>query len=244
MAKSKTILPLDPNNPGLSPAPIFTEVDPIRSVNSNLGEVLKELEERMPRGHQYQDSDRITWAHETTHGLNSRIRNLHHKPGMPNNAFYVLHGLAIIAEEPPKTLRDVANAIPRELQGGIYRLYLVNQQRWWNDRPLYVWDEWSAYQNGSLCRMELEITDRAETITYMLEMLVYGTYAILDTDFEGVEGSQRLSACGWLARRTMRIYHASNGRSAADQYISAIRQYGSELIDFWSNLDVDTSIFQ
>jgi hypothetical protein len=38
-------------------------------------------------------------------------------------------------------------------------LYLVQQAHSWNDRPLYLFDEWVAYTNGSECGKELNISN-------------------------------------------------------------------------------------
>ena len=54
--------------------PRFVLIQPTYSVSGH-GAVLDDLESRMPAQHPYRDRDRITWAHETTHGLNSYIRN-------------------------------------------------------------------------------------------------------------------------------------------------------------------------
>jgi len=113
--------------------------------------VLGELEDRMPVSHQYRDADKGTWAHETTHGLNSRIRCAH---GGDVNAAYLYGGHAIILPEPNFTLADVANATPQEWRGPVFGLYLVQSRGDWNNEPLYILDELSAYVNGSVARLE------------------------------------------------------------------------------------------
>jgi len=113
--------------------------------------VLGELEDRMPAQHQYRDADKGTWAHETTHGLNSRIRCAH---GGHVNAAYLYGGYALILPEPSFTLADVAAATPQEWRGPVFGLYLVQQRGDWNNEPLYLLDELSAYVNGSVARLE------------------------------------------------------------------------------------------
>jgi len=85
--------------------------------------------------------------HETTHELNSKIRNKH--PGC--NAIYVLHGKACVIQEPKVTLTQVACEVPDDQRGSVYQMYLRSQARYWNDQPLYVLDEWGAYLNGAEC---------------------------------------------------------------------------------------------
>ncbi len=87
-----------------------------------------------------------TGWHEDTHQINSELRN---KYGIKYNAMYKGNREAFLLLEPKLTLTDVAINIPTVLQGMSYRLYLEQQARWWNDRPLYVLDELSAYLSGS-----------------------------------------------------------------------------------------------
>ena len=61
--------------PVLASEPRWHEVPPIREVPDSLSVVLPDLESRMPEDHAYRSHNFVNWAHETTHGLNSRIRN-------------------------------------------------------------------------------------------------------------------------------------------------------------------------
>ncbi|GAG85123.1 unnamed protein product, partial [marine sediment metagenome] len=56
----------------------WTEEEPLRNV-PNLGKVLSDIESHMPKGHIYSDPDRITWGHETTHGIHGRLRQKYSK---------------------------------------------------------------------------------------------------------------------------------------------------------------------
>lgn len=128
------------------------KVEPLRKVSPQLGDVLGDIESRMPAGHQYRDNDQITWAHETTHGLNSRWRQ-----HFPNKAcLYVLQSRLCVLDHPRVKLSDVARAVPRSLRGDVYNLYLTQAQQWWNNEPLYVFDEWVAYCNGTAAIMDLD----------------------------------------------------------------------------------------
>lgn len=122
--------------------------------NPTLGKVLRDIESHMPFGHPYTSRNKITWAHETTHGINSAIRN-----GYPNpagvNGFYCLENRACVLYEPKTTIRVIADQIPEVLRGPSYQLYLVQQAREWNNRPLYLFDEWVAYTNGAATGREL-----------------------------------------------------------------------------------------
>lgn len=137
--------------------PEFYPVPALRQVSPSLPPTLRDVESRMPAGHQYRHSDMATWVHETTHGLNARIRNEYRaKNGFPKiNAFYCLNGQAVILHEPPVTIARVASVVPEFLRGRLYQNYLVSQQRYWNNEPLYLCDEWSAYYNDALVSREL-----------------------------------------------------------------------------------------
>ncbi len=97
--------------------------------------VIADLEGHMPENHPYRDADRITWAHETTHGLHSRLRQLFAPLGRRINAVYVLRDRALMLEEPACTLRFISENIPQSLRGDIYHLYMVQQRRYWQNEP-------------------------------------------------------------------------------------------------------------
>ena len=101
----------------------------------------------------YRDADPVTWGHETCHGIASRIRQIE---GANTNGFYCLGGNYIVLKEPKFTLKALAALIPKEHRGVIYQLYLVDQQRYWNEQPAYILDESFAYLNGTLVGLELE----------------------------------------------------------------------------------------
>lgn len=117
------------------------------------GKTLQDIESHMPPAHGYRHADIGTWGHETTHGINSEVRQ---QLGARVNAFYCLDDWVCILREPRCTLADVAAAVPQPARGNQYELYLVTMQRpvmagteGWNDMPLYVLDEWVAYIHGA-----------------------------------------------------------------------------------------------
>ena len=99
---------------------------------------------------------RSTDAHETTHFVNNQIRN---RTPEKDNAFYCLGGKAYVFPEPRTKKSDCAGYVPRVLRGGRFDLY-VSGQREWNDEPLYVLDEWSAYINGGIVSVQDASTGR------------------------------------------------------------------------------------
>jgi len=193
--------PQPPQEPPKPPKiePEWQKYPPVRTVNEgNLGKILADIDSHMPAGHEYRDADKITWGHETTHGINSNIRQkfssymtswqnsgrylkgrfVFHNGRI--NGFYCLADKAAIINEPNVRISMVAQAVPTNLRGNVYNLYLVTQAQAWGDTPLYIFDEWVAYTNGSEIRKELQITERSETVSQMIEFDIYAlTLAML-----------------------------------------------------------------
>jgi hypothetical protein len=195
----------------------------------------------MPAGHQYRDSDRIGWAHETTHGINSDLRQKFGKNmmevilddyvpsitvfkcvdlGQRVNGFYCLENRAAIIVEPNVTIGAVAKLVPKSLRGDVYKLYLVDMARSWDDTPLYICDEWSAYTSGSACRLDLGIKERQETVQYMMEFDIYAIALAMALKGDGYDDQQLKSFIIWNIERSMSIYR---GESGAASYLDKFR---------------------
>ena len=161
------------------------------------GPIITDIEQHLFAGHPYRSNDKVTWAHEGTHGANSVLRNKYGKPG-----FYVLKNAAYTLNEPRTTLSAVSPKIPRSLRGHIYSLYCVQSRRYWNNQPSYLFDEWIAYTNGTITRNKLQIKGRRETTAYMIEMAIYSTcvpYTTRSNDPEVKEFTR------WMWERTMAL---------------------------------------
>ena len=144
----------------------------------DLGVVLGDLESHLKKGHSYRDDNKITWAHQVTHGINAVIRNENMiKEGC--NGFYVLQDRAIILKEPFITINDVAREIPNKLRGPSFNLYLIEQNDKWNDRPLYLMDEWIAFTTGSEVGKDLnfESSNNAQEYNFDVSMAQAATIA-------------------------------------------------------------------
>lgn len=223
--------------------PVFINWPKVRAVDSGLGKVLGDIESHMPAGHIYKDSDKITWGHETTHGINSNIRNRNQrwlvkyktrflflkekylvKAAERVNGFYCLEDRAAVIVEPPTTIRAAAAKVPQSLRGGVYNLYMVQQAGSWNDTPLYIFDEWVAYTNGSEVRKDLGITGRAETVTYMMEFNVYSmSLAMVVKEKGGYDDTQFKAFLMWNMERSVKIY---NSEPEATAYLNKLRTNG------------------
>lgn len=206
--------------------PEWTQYAAQRQINdSNLGKVLADIESHMPAGHIYRDSDKITWGHETTHGINSHLRMKFPRPGKRINGFYCLENRAAIIEEPRTTMQAAAALVPASLKGGVYNLYMVQQARSWGDTPLYIFDEWVAYTNGSAVRKDLQIQARAETVQYMLEFNVYSIALAqaVKKNCPDYDDQQFKAFMIWSLERSFELY---NNESGAAAYWEKVRSNG------------------
>lgn len=233
--------------------PNFKDYKPIRNSNNiELGSVLNDIESHMPEKHIYRDNDKITWGHETTHGINSNLRlefsktsvvlsdntikeikylggminDIHGKPVFKSfagiNAFYLTNDKIIVLNEPNTTVAEIAKNVPQSLKGGVYNLYLINQAKYWNDTPLYIFDEWSAYVNGSLVRLDLSIKERSETVLYMLEFNVYAICIPMITEVD----EEVKNYLKWNIKRSMKIYQDSKklgNYEKQDEYLNKMQ---------------------
>ena len=93
---------------------------------------------------------RLTDVHETSHFISNALR----KGRMGYNGFYILHDDAVIVKEPPTTIGEVAKYVPENLRGYRYKLYFVEQRRYWDEQPLYIAEEWNCYTLGGMCAVD------------------------------------------------------------------------------------------
>ncbi len=208
-------------NTALAQQPGWVRYPAIRPRENGLGNVLADIESHMPAGHIYRDSDLVTWAHETSHGLAGRIRNQWPALlGRKSNGFYCLNDVAALLCEPPTTLQAVALDVPASLRGMSYNLYLVNMTRWWNNQPLYILDEWVAYTNGSETRRDLQMPHRAETVLQMAEFSVYAWSMIRTARQNNYSDPVLEEFARWM---TLRTSYLSKGDGQTWLYLLKVR---------------------
>lgn len=175
---------------------IWFNAEPIRNVPGS--GIVNDINNHVPTDKD-NNSDKITEVHETTHEINGLLTKEKKKP-----SFYLLNNKAACFDKIPGTLKEVAESIPEDLRGSVYQLYLIKQQRYWNNERSYLFNEFSAYLNGSLAREQLRIKDRTETLEQSLQLLVYAYYAAKTNDSKIVWKYQ--------AKRTMELYRRSGLR--------------------------------
>lgn len=145
------------------------------------------------------------------------------------NAFYVLGGRGLRLPEPACQLRDVAEDVPLRLCGMAYQLYLVQQRRYWNDQPLYVFDEWSAYLNGLQTALDTPPGDGATSdLVQALEFLAYGSVLLKIVKTRVAYPVPNWLALRdfycWQAERTLRMYELCQGTLLASDQSAQYRQ--------------------
>lgn len=196
--------------------PKWVKVKEYSKPDLRLGDVLSDIRSHINDGGYYNDSDLITAAHETTHGINSNIRNELYD-GRSINAFYCLNGKACVLFEPKTRIEYVAKNVPPSLRGSVYKLYLVDQAAsGWGDRPLYLLDEWVSYTNGSAARKDLKIATRAETVKYMFEFNVYilTLLMVLEEKEKSYDDKELSIFTRWNIERSMQIYNEEKDAKA------------------------------
>lgn len=130
--------------------PEFTQV-PVYSISLNRNDLYADIinHAKVP----FLSSSRSTNAHESTHDINSTLRNELSPKAGDYNGFYISNGKGIIVKDPNFSIHKVPEFIPNSVRGYRYNLYLVQQARQW-DEPTYIFDEWSSYINGGLVAVE------------------------------------------------------------------------------------------
>lgn len=147
--------------------------------NSRLGNVLPDIESHLPRqyGSTYREPDHVTWAHETTHGINSHLRNNYNNTGKEANGFYVGNDRGVVMAEPNMRKSQVAEHVPQSLRGNKYDMYIRGQGAW-DKQPLYIMDEWNAYTNGGKAAVDMAkqgkfTQQRQDAVSGQLEFTAY-----------------------------------------------------------------------
>ena len=133
----------------------FTDFQAQKGANPQIGGVLSDIESHLPSkyGGMYRDSDKITWAHETTHGINSHLRN-NYNSTPTEQGFYTGNNKAVMIEEPRIKKSSVDRFIPPSLKNGTSQMY-VRGQRAFENQPNYILDEWTSYTNGGAAGVDL-----------------------------------------------------------------------------------------
>lgn len=191
---------------------------PVRQFyDAKLGKKLSDIESHVPAVHIYRDNDCVTHCHETTHFINSNIRNQYKTDG-----YYLFGNAAAIFKSPKVTIKQIA--AKTKYRGSTYNLYLIQQQRYWNNDPLYILDELTCYSNGSWVGIELNL-NRSESLTFALEFCFYAK-ALQETideyDPNYSDKTRLWQFIDWHTRRTFALVKISKGTKMANDNHDAL----------------------
>jgi hypothetical protein len=199
--------------PKIEVVPEFVEVPESRknSEQSVYGDVMRHSQES-PFGDK---NGRSTNVHETVHGINSYLRNKYYESKKVVNGFYALEGRGVIIDEPNMRKSNINKFVPESLQSFRYALYIDGSQAW-DDKPLYIYDEWTAYVLGGKCNIEDVQNNRhkgewSDGVSGCLDFSIYSialSMAVkeIDPDY-------------WASNKQFRDYTIWNLREAYKTYI-------------------------
>lgn len=167
------------------------------------------------------NSERATDAHEGTHGIHFSLRYARQQEGgfevgAKVNTLYVLDDRYVMLLEPPMSKAEVAARVPQPLRAFRFQLYVAEQEGW-NDRPLYLWDEWVAYTNDCATMIDREQAGLTEDLAVLhdsvqgpLEFSVYALATLLALSEEAPQhlaDHPALAAfTAWNLRRAFELY--------------------------------------
>ena len=195
--------------------PLFQEFAPRKSTkNPAWGNKLQDI-----KNHEtfYENNfkDLVTTAHEATHDISIHFRMNEQKYYANKiNAFYVFDNRVAIIENPPIGLSQVYAFIPEVLRGQLFANYFPSPD--YEDNPLYIWEEWTAYINGAevgadLVQNNLWQQGQRDTLLAMLEFLVYSAALVQATQqlapqyYKDYEKFRAFFT--WNVQRTWRVYN-------------------------------------
>ena len=112
------------------------------------------------RNFTYSRDDKTHIVHERTHDINSYLRQYYKKHQMVG--CYVLNDKIFLFPELNTTLKEVAQKIDKYKNLFTYKTYVIESQKWWNNQPSYLCDEWASYHNGTKQAIYDEDKKRAE----------------------------------------------------------------------------------
>lgn len=171
-------------------------------------------------------SDKNTDVHENSHGISNYFLNKYSEGGTnPHNGFYIGDNKAVVLKEPKSRKSDCKEFLPSGLRQYRYNTYIAGQDAW-DDRPLYIFDEWTAYLNGSRTSLELVKGDPTympkcvfyqkdgESVDAMLgslEFFIYGTAIVMSIEkhdpsyFEQNPNFKPFYA--WLSKKSLDVFN-------------------------------------
>ena len=198
-----------------------------------LGKTLNDIESHIQTNHAYRfPSMPMTWAHETTHGINANIRNRFFGGKPVRTGFYCLDDRCVLIDEPVGTrLSRFVSKIPAVLRGPSYDLYLRQQLRYWDSHPLYILDEWVAYTNGTACGQEVKEDGWFYELLQAHNFCVYAIFMAkqIEEDCPDYDQTQLKAFIVWNTQRVFRYTEMAkedptNRLDRVKKYLRAFRE--------------------
>jgi len=192
----------------------------ISDSDSAWGTVLTDILRHLPAsyGEYYRDPAPMTSGHETTHGINSHLRNYENDTGTRANGFYVLEDRGVIVVEPSIRKSDV--------NGGSVGVDLVTSGLWSYESSDGVSGslEFTIYGLAlGLAVEELDPTYFAAQ-TQFREFMAWNAERAMDTFYAGRD----MEPFGWFDEQT-ELYDCFTGNTAAaDLRDFALRTFGAD----------------
>lgn len=188
--------------------------------NDAWGVYLTDIENHLPwkYGKQYRFDDKNTWAHETTHGIQAHLNNEWSKADRNGKRdvywLYIGYDKAAGIPQPNIKISDISRLVPEKLRKSRFNLYLVEQRKYFENEPIYIFDEWVAYCNGAECGNELlnkklvQKQNKTDELWSVVEFSVYATYVAIsqkknDPDYDN---KQLMEFLAFNLERSMKLY--------------------------------------
>lgn len=210
-------------------------LDRVRHVDGN--DIMADVQSHLPSDHHYnvkasdyglaflsQDGLDISTVHECVHGINSILREKSSKKEK-YNGFYLLDNRYVIIKEPDINPITVLDKIPKHLRFNVYRSTYDNTKKFWQDRPLYLVDEFIAHTSGMLYRRQKGIKDRSECPKYALEMGIYCLFLLQES--RGYEDYDKLKDL--ILWNFERVFSAYDGEQGFKEQVAVL--YTNNIID-------------
>lgn len=199
---------------------------------SLLEDIVNHVSPSQDINNQYYSDDKGTYAHESLHGIAASIRNSREiNRSRKMNAFYLLNNRFVQLAEPRVQKSKVGSFVPPSLREYNYSLYVTGNPAWDNE-PLYIYDEWSAYIYGIFSTLELmkrglyRSQSDANIAFAQLEMAVYGIAVMMAVEkydsgyFQSEVSFKAVSGC--FLEETMRSFALG---VAASKFPESTKEY-------------------
>lgn len=184
-----------------SPPDGWYSIQPVRR-SGQMG-LLSEMLDRMPANYAASYVDGVgSPGHYASHGLSAMLRNGHGRSTSTHQACYVPGGRAWIGRHPRGvTLADLARTVNPSTPG--YQTYLIQSQRYWNNQPLFILDELTAYSNSLMVMIERgehrsDPSAAQSDLNYAKTMLVWSHQLVALAEARGNDMTSLRSFLSWM----------------------------------------------